>query len=419
MEKYPKRGEVSLLLVFLLGRCLCAGTLEEPLENTCLTLLATPFDRAGMTVLSQYSVNEAGNRQLRSYAMSVYALSALARQETNAFVRSKNRHEADFPDQKYRIRFDLRDCYTPCGSCYGQGFTEKSLACPTCKGSGKCAYKDCCNGHWITTSPGPGGPQRTASSLPCPVCKGTARCSRCNGIQAVRATCEDCGGNGTLFKQPPALNEHYKSLLRDMLGILRADHDFDARLQLAKAETNLETRVTLCNRLLNDYHQHARIGDVRELKIDAEKTIFLRSERVASERARIQKEIEIIRRQAHSNPKDALSTIQAYMAAHQADLTGSDKLDLTGMEKECGATLERQAKLHKIYTVVGGVLAACLGLSCINFHFYKYTLLPSYSGSTPSRASRNTVLTDPLNLSAKERRPREKARTAEIEPLNE
>jgi hypothetical protein len=382
-------------------------------------MLEKPFDRSGKAELSHYAVDTAADRSLRNLAMSVYALAALANQETNAFLRAKNRQAADFPERRNLILFDIRDCYSYCRTCNGAGIEEKAVRCPACQGSGKCTYKDCSNGHWIITSPGPGGPKRTVSTLPCPKCKGQSQSPQCFGVETIKSTCPTCLGKGILFKCPADLTEHYKSLLREMLSLMRSEHEFDHRLQLVQTETNAEACLTLCNKFIFDFAGHPRVGEVRNIKAAIEAEQQRSSALEFALRERTTKNIETLARMAEANPQGAIATIQEYISSHRAELTEPDLLKLSGLKDGCAAKVEKEKKLLKTGYIAGGLLVVLLGLSCINFHFYRYTFLPAYSSpGTSPRKNHGTTLADPLTLSARESRVRAKTKTAAIKPLD-
>lgn len=419
MKTGLRKSVFTILFVIQLGGA-AAAIDEDPLKNLCSRMLDNPYDRAGMTELSIYSVNASNRPALRSLAMSAYALSALATQDTNAFIRAKNRHTADFPEQSKLIPFEIRDCYSPCKECFGNGFTEKSLFCDKCGGTGKCGYKDCSEGHWIITAPGYGGHRRSKSSLPCPVCKGSGRCPECGGLQSTRSVCKNCEGKGSLFKCPTSLYGNYREKLQEILALLKNDFEFDTQFQLMCAETNLEKRLALCDRLLLNHKTHERIEEVRKIKGETVTLCNRIREKSEAERARIEKDIEILSRQTQTNPKAAIISIQAYVDGHHAALTESDMLALNALKNDCVVKVKQDEKRRKTYYLAGGLILVLMALSCINVHFYKYTLFPSYSamGKT-SRRAQNGSLTDPLTLTSKQNRTREKLKTAEIKPLDE
>lgn len=392
----------------------------ESLKLLCARMLATPHDRTGMAELANYSIDKSNQPELRSLAMSVYALSALALQDTNAFIRAKNLHLTEFPEQKHLIHFEIRDCYSTCGQCYGAGFKEKPVDCSACGGTGKCMSRDCSNGRWIITSPGPGGHRRTVSKLPCPVCKGSGRCLECGGVRNIRTACANCAGVGVLFKCPPALFENYRSMLQEMLAILKNDSDFDSQFQLLGAETDLEKRITLCDRLVMNFGTHPRIDEVRKIKAEADKLRKRNLEQSDADNARLQKDLEILRRQTQTAPNAAIVTIQSYIEAHRAELTATDLLELNALKNQCVVKAKEDEKRLNTYYWAGGLVILLMCLSCINVHFYKYTLLPAYTAmNTALRRNRKDNLTDPLRLSSMESRTRVKSKTAEIQPLDE
>lgn len=387
---------------------------EDALENVCIRLLNNRGDRSALAELSHYSVSADGDKQLRSMAMTVYALAALAAQDTNAFNRAKSRHATDFPDQKYMIRFDIRDCFLTCQACDGLGFEEKTITCPTCKGSGKCTNKDCNGGRWIITAPGYGGAKRTTSALPCPVCKGQGLCQQCNGIQTIKSPCEKCNGKSVLFKCPPALSASFQTILRDMVTILRTGREFESQLNITLAETNQESRLALCDKLLKDFASHERIGEVRQIKRDLEASLQRELDQALDARAQIEKNIELLRKQAEKNPGDAGRTIQEYLEAHRVALTETDIIKLTGTMKECATKVEEKKKLQKTLYLAGGLLIVLLGLSCVNVHFYRYTFLPSpSSGGLTARMNRSTTMAHPSKQTSLQSRGRNESQSGE------
>jgi len=209
------------------------NTFEHPLKAVCSTLLTKPLDPASLPELINYACNTSGLQQVRSRAMAVYALVALANADSNLFVSAKNSHAAKFPADKDLIRVRLSDSFLTCAECAGRGFRDTPINCSLCNGSGKCMNTDCDRGKWIITQPGYGGPKRTTSVLLCPKCKGAGVCPKCHGQTSVRNTCAECKGAGSLFKRTPALFENYEALLRDMLADLQAEEDFDSAFHAA------------------------------------------------------------------------------------------------------------------------------------------------------------------------------------------
>jgi hypothetical protein len=393
------------------------NTFEHPLKAVCSTLLTKPLDPESIPELINYACNTSGLQQVRSRAMAVYALVALANADSNLFVSAKNSHAAKFPSDKNLIRVRLSDSFLSCAECAGLGFRDTPIACSLCTGGGKCMDTDCDRGRWIITQPGYGGPKRTPSVLPCPKCKGSGVCPKCHGQTSARTTCAACKGSGALFKRTPALFENYEELLRDMLAYLQTEEDFERAFHVATLIGDYDQRIAAFQKLIATFSRHPRIDDAVVLMNAAKEAVAKQAsvrDEIEANRAR---ELTTLKNLAAS-PKVACITIREYL---EKNPTSPDRLELQGLLKKCEEEVKISEKREKLIYIVAGVLVALFGVSCINIHSYKYTLLPSYSprdGAIRRKAGADP-LTDPLSLSAKQSRSRVKTKTAQLPGPNE
>jgi len=169
--------------------------------------------------------------------------------------------------------------------------------------------------------------------------------------------------------------------------------------------------------LIATFGKHPRIGDAVALMKAAQE--------VVAEQARARNEIESKRtrelttlKNLAASPKVACITIREYL---ENNPTSPDRLELQGLLKKCEEEVKISEKRERLIYIVAGVLVALFGVSCINIHSYKYTLLPSYSprdGAIRRKAGADP-LTDPLSLSARQSRSRVKTRTAQLPGPNE
>lgn len=408
--------KISIILAFLFVTCLYGvqETTHSPtnanpqarLGDACKTLLAEPLSQDGLQVLLDYSRSTSGIPQLKSRSMAVYALSALAKGDTNLFDRAQRSHAANFSADRGLVKVGLAACYRPCATCGGAGYIDREVTCSTCKGAGKCVS---CNGtgKWQTESAidtRVSRQRKQSSVMACAKCDGTCRCPDCNGSTVSRHPCDTCKGVGSFFERPRALSENYQSLLSDMVAMIQGEESVAERIRQAMAETDINSRIRAFEKLLSEFHQRPEMHDIERLLL-ADKNVLKEDEKKRCEKARqIGNELSALRALSFSeNTKASIITLREYLALNP---DSPHKLEIQGLLNTCIMRLEnKRARTRWIY-IIGGLLSVLFGLSCIHINYYKYTLLPSYTTAAKRRKPDANQFTDPLSLTAEESKAR-------------
>ena len=390
----------------------------DSLKTACEQLLVKPLDPDALIELSQYASSTSGIPQLKSRAMAVCALAALAKGDTNLFLRASNSHAAKFPQDSDLIQVGIQNCFLPCKACSGKKTIETPVNCTLCSGSGKCVRSDCDHGKWIITQPSHGGSKRETSTLPCSGCKGTGKCPECNGVSILRKKCETCQGDGVLFKRPALLLDNYKQVLREMLVHIQQGDSLQLSIQRAKAEKDLRSRMRAFQSILADLKRCPERDEIEQLLCEDRKTLQVQEEKERRTKELHDAEIATLRKLAESdNPKAAIQAIQDYLKK-KPDVP--DRLELETLLGASAVKLEKQRTQEKLLYFVGGLLIVLFGLSCIHINIFKNTFLPSYSSTKVTQRRKGAdSLTDPLSLSAKDSKARIKTKTAEVAPLED
>ncbi|MCL1921998.1 MAG: hypothetical protein FWG50_13160 [Kiritimatiellaeota bacterium] len=196
-------------IVLSVGVCVAQGLAQTPvsdaeIEQACVALQKSPTDAKASQVVQGIAKDKAYPAALRSRAIAVCALAALAQHNTNQHVRIAALLQEEYPDERRLLRVTLEDCMVPCERCGGEG--QQKVSCPTCLGSGKCKT---CDGT---------GKRGT---LQCTACKGNGVCARCAGAKKIVATCSECKGAMNIFKPSEKIAANLQSLLGAMLEEVR------------------------------------------------------------------------------------------------------------------------------------------------------------------------------------------------------
>jgi len=381
------------------------------LRAACTNLLAKPLDEQSLQHLVTFSLNASNPVQLRSEALAVCVMSKLAKGETNLFTNGRNFHKANFPNDEKLLEFGA---YTAtCKTCGGTGTIETPLFCKTCNNTGKCAYKDCDNGKWITIRPGPNGHARETSPLSCPVCKGTGKCQACGGVSVERKKCPTCNGSKEVFRRPLTLGKKYESLLSDMIATVTETLTVDERLKLALGQKDPENRARLLSGILHDFPNHPASEKIRH---HLQETFDLMHEQ-ANVKALAEKRHEdimgLLRGQSASG--DGKTVILALEEHLKSCTNCPNKVEIGILKGNCEKRIIASAERKRVLYIVGCLLILLFGVSCIHINFFKYTLLPASSATAARRPKPGAdQFTDPLALTAKDSRGRVKNKTSRI-----
>ena len=413
--------------MFLIFAATCLNGMQEPnlsptnsvpqaeLKVACTTLIAEPLDPSGLQVLLDYSRSTSGIPQIKSRAMAVYALSALAKGDTNLFARAQRSHAANFSSDRELIKYRPDSCFRPCSACRGEGHIDREITCATCKGVGKCLT---CNGtgKWQTETAMDSRiarERKQSSVMKCSKCRGTCLCPDCNGITVTQQKCEQCKGDGSIFERPRDLFENYQSLLVDIVTMIQSKETVAERIRQAKAETNRESRMRSFEKLLSDFRNLPEMAEIERLLVIDKTVIKEDAEKRFAADQKIEREIATLRLlKTADNASGAIVTLREYLAANP---DSPHKLEIQSVMNECVARVERKRDLRKFMYLGGGLFVILFGLSCIQINYSKNTLLPSYvPGGAKRKKPEAEQFTDPLALTAKESRSRVKTKTANI-----
>lgn len=380
------------------------------LKAACTTLSACPFDPAGLQVLLDYSRSTSSIPLLKSRAMAAFTLAALAKGDTNLFVRAQNSHAASFPQDRNLVSVRLESCFTPCQACLGKGHV--GTTCVRCKGTRQCTV---CGGDGKVLDKNLHGSRDV--SMRCHECGGSGNCPDCKGTTVLQTTCAACSGRRLFYKVPATLMEDYRAILNEVLQHIEGEATLAEQIRSAMAEPVLEIRMRRLSQMLEKLRERPEKAELeRQLFLDTQLLQTRQNEQQARalQHERVLKNLRELK--TSKNPKASIVTLREFLTANP---DSPDRIEVQGILNECAAKLEIQREQKKRVYAVGVLLIVLFGISCVHINYFKYTLLPSYTTAAQRKSSfAADQFTDPLSLTAKESKSRSKTKTSKI-PLPE
>ena len=376
--------KMLVLLVLGIGfgavRPSCASENETPspeqLKAAAKTLMAAGQNSESLQTILDYSRSLNAVPAIKSRTMAIYALSALAKGDTNLFNRARDSHAANFPADKAFIPIQLDACTDRCPTCGGAGFTEGANDCAAC-GNTRMCRKCKGTGKWqLLTTYDSRVSRRQDSKINCNQCGGTGRCPTCGGTDSTRAKCQACNGAGALFELPAVkISDASKRLLGEIIASIDAEENWANRIRSVKAETNVAVRVRLLATLKEDLKKRPEAQEIERLLLaDQQRLAELKAAEREKEQS-LQRELSALRAlKDPANPKAAIAVLSEYLASHP---DSPHKIEIQSLIDGVKAKMVRQQEHKKLAYGIGAVLIVLLGLSSLNISYIRYTVMPS------------------------------------------
>lgn len=209
--------------------------------------------------------------------------------------------------------------------------------------------------------------------------------------------------------------EDYRTVLNEVLQFIKSEETIAEQIRIVKAEPVLEVRIQLLAQMLASLQARPERAELeRQLLLDKKTLKTLQDEQQAKilQSKRVLEGLRALK--TSQNLKAAVVTLQEFLAANP---DSPDRIEVKSILNECVAKMTLQREHKKWGYFVGALLIVLFGISCIHINYFKYTLLSPYTTATPRTPSYKTdTLTDPLSLTAKASKARNKTKTAKIQP---
>jgi hypothetical protein len=329
------------------------------IRSAAQTLVSVPSSQEDLETVRLYARDPQSPPALKSRAMAAYALTLLAKGETNQFERARLMHAAAFADDQKLIPLRISDCLA---------------SCPVCGG------------------------QRTQ-----------------------RPVCATCYGKGTVLNLPQekiadafasALNEIVALVNREE-ALVNREEALSQKFAKAKAETDRAKRIAAFQALLGELDGHPEREEVASL-LQADE----HAQRQQAERERAALADQALKKlQALAgtpNLAAGVLTLEDYLAKNPDSPARLEaKIILSGLL----AKIESKRKKERMWYIIGGALFVLAALSCVHVNVFKYVQY-SHNKTVPAGAHTTRTeaeqFTDPLSLNAQDSLSRVKCETARI-----
>jgi hypothetical protein len=351
-------ASLAVCLALLLGLTAASLRAQNPSpENTGIrsaaqTLISVPSSPEDLEALRLYARDPQSTPALKSRAMAAYALTLLAKGDTNLFERARLVHAAAFADDQKLIPLRISDCLASCPACGGQ--------------------------------------------------------------RTQRPVCATCHGKGTVLNLPQEkIAAAFASALNEIIASVNREEALSQKFAKAKAETDLAKRIAAFQILLGELDGHPERGEVASLLQADEHAQRQQAEREHAALAdQALKKLQALA--GTPNLAAGVLTLEDYLAKNpDSPVRLEAKIILDGLLAKIES---KRKKERMWYIIGGAlfVLAALSCVHVSFFKYIQYSHNKTVPAGTHTTRTEAEQFTDPLSLNAQDSRSRVKRKTARI-----
>ncbi len=355
-------------------RSLRAEALDQSvlvLRSSCERLMDDPGDKDAIKTLFAYARNTNGVDRLRSRCMAGVALSALFTGNTNLYIRARNSHARNYPEDMHLLRINLKNCLISCKECKGKGYITKK--CPVCQGKG-IAVCPVCKGKGVRMKKLTLKGSKSVGKFPCGVCNETGKvaCKRCGGSGEIKVKCKACKGKPFTFKISSQVHEDFGLIVRGIVKWVNNEEVFHKKYQVVKQLDDIGKRIAEYRKLIRTYSYRDEVVELENL-LAADVKMLKEQNRIAREKESIAKQEvrSLLKLKDSETPFVAAAAIREYLVLHP---DCKSKVELQTLVVQLEAKDKKKRRQRYMIYVLCGTFIFLFGLSCIHITHYKYDI---------------------------------------------